>query len=104
MKTRIDLMTRVLLLVLSLGVGISSNAQDAEIKKAIRFLDIDQPTKAVETMNQALATYPTNNKLYYYLGYVQLKTGNPGQALKTFEKGVSLNPEEAINHVGLGAI
>lgn len=113
MKTSIDLMKKVLLLVLTLGVSIYSYAQDAEIKKAaqdaeikkaIRFLDIDQPTKAVETMNQALATYPTNNKLYYYLGYVQLKSGKKADALKTFEKGVSLNPEEAINHVGLGAI
>ena len=106
MKTSTELMKRMLLLVVLLTAGYVANAQaqETEIKKAIRFLDIEQPKKAVETLNQAITTYPTVTKLYYYLGYVQLKSGQRGEALKTFEKGVAANPEEAINHVGLGAI
>jgi len=84
--------------------GFSAIAQDEEIKKAERLLDKDQSGKAIEVLNQAITTYPAVTKLYYYLGYVQLATGENGQALKTFEKGVSLNDKDAINHVGLGAI
>lgn len=106
-------MKRALFFVAIIASGFSVAAQDAaaikaaqdvEVKKAIRFLEIEQPGKALETLNKAIATYPTATRLYYYLGYIQLKTGERGQALKTFEKGIAANPEEAINHVGLGAI
>jgi tetratricopeptide (TPR) repeat protein len=111
MKTSTELKKSFLLLVIVAMSGLSAIAQDAakvaqdaEIKKAIRFMDIEQKSKAIETLNQAIATHPTATRLYYYLGYVQLKTGDKGAALKTFEKGVAANPNEAINHVGLGAI
>ena len=103
-------MKSALFLAVILISGFSASAQvapaphDAEVKKAIRFLETEKPVKAVETLNQAITTYPTVAKLYYYLGYVQLKTGERGQALKTFEKGIASNPEEPLNHVGLGAI
>jgi tetratricopeptide (TPR) repeat protein len=104
MKTRIELMKKALFLFCVLTFSLSASAQEAEVKKAMRYLDIIQPSKAIETMNQAIKAYPENNELYYYLGYIYLKTGDKGQALKTFEKGVSVNPDKAINHVGLGAI
>src|SRR6478735_1314597 len=113
MRKSIELMKRALFLVAILASGFSVTAQDAatlkaaqdvEVKKAIRFLEIEQSGKAIQTLNQAIVTYPTATRLYYYLGYVQLKTGERGQALKTFEKGIATNPEEALNHVGLGAI
>lgn len=100
-------MKNALFLAAILACSFSVVAQDpgaAEVKKAIRFLDIEQPGKAIETMNQAIAANPTNTKLNYYLGYIQLKMGERGQALKTFEKGIASNPDEALNHVGLGAI
>lgn len=95
-----------LAVILTCGFSVAAQVapQDAEIKKAIRFYEIEQSGKAIETLNQAITTYPTATKLYYYLGYVQLKKGDRGQALKTFEKGVANNPEEPLNHVGLGAI
>lgn len=108
MKKSIELIKSALFLAVIFACGVSATAQvapqDAEIKKAIRFLETEKPGKAIETLNQAITTYPAVTKLYYYLGYVQLKTGERGQALKTFEKGIASNPEEALNHVGLGAI
>src|SRR6478735_825059 len=112
MRKSIELMKKAFLLVAILATGFSvaaqdaavKAAQDAEVKKAIRFLEIEQSGKAITTLNQAIVTYPTAARLYYYLGYVQLKTGERGQALKTFEEGIATNPEEALNHVGLGAI
>jgi tetratricopeptide (TPR) repeat protein len=103
MKTSTELMKRFALIFL-LFSGLTAFAQNAEIKQAERFLDKDQPTKAIETLNKAITTYPLETKLYYYLGYVQMKTGQSGQALKTFEKGASLNEKDAINQAGLGAI
>ncbi len=97
-------MKRVALLFGMIAFGVSVFAQDADIKIAERLLDKDQPAKAIEGLNKAILAYPLATKLYYYLGYVQLKTGETGQALKSFEKGVSVNEKEAINHVGLGAI
>ena len=111
MKMSIDLMKRIALLFVILTNGILVIAQEAdiksanaEIKKAERLVDIDQSIKAMEVLDQAISANPAVTKLYYYLGYVQLKTGENGKALKTFEKGVSLNDKDAINHVGLGAI
>lgn len=97
-------MKRVALLVVVLMQGLSAMAQNAEIKQAERLLDKDQPTKALEILNQAITKYPEATNLYYYLGYVQLKTGDTGKALQTFEKGVAADEKEAINHVGLGAV
>jgi tetratricopeptide (TPR) repeat protein len=113
MRKSIELMKRVLFLaaIITSGFSVAAQdaaavkaAQDAEVKKAIRFLEIEQPSKAIETLNQAIAANPTATRLNYYLGYVQLKTGDRSQALKTFEKGAASNPDEALNHVGLGAI
>lgn len=97
-------MRRVALLFVMIAFGVSVFAQDADIKIAERLLDKDQPAKAIEVLNKAIIAYPLATKLYYYLGYIQLKTGETGQALKSFEKGVSMNEKEAINHVGLGAV
>src|SRR5690242_3486349 len=103
MRKRIELMKRALFLVTIIAGGFSVAAQDAaaikaaqdvEVKKAIRFLEIEQSGKAIQTLNQAITTYPTATRLYYYLGYIQLKMGERGQALKTFEKGIAANPEE----------
>lgn len=90
--------------VVSLAFSTSLIAQDAEIKKAERFLDKAQPSKAIETLNQAITTYPEATKLHYYVGYVYLKRGELDKALKSFEKGISLNEKDAINHAGIGAI
>jgi tetratricopeptide (TPR) repeat protein len=104
MKTSIEPMKRIALAFFVIISSISATAQDAEIKQAERFLDKDQPSKALEVLNQAITTYPEVTKLYYYLGCVQLKTGEQGKALKTFEKGASLSEKDAMNQVGLGAI
>ncbi len=104
MKTSIESMKRIVLLFFVIASSISATAQDAEIKQAERLLDKDQPNKAVEILNQAIATYPEATKLYYYLGSIQLKAGEQGKALKSFEKGASLNEKDAINQAGLGAI
>jgi len=104
MKTSIEPMKRIALVFFVLASSIAATAQDAEIKQAERLLDKDQPNKAAEVLNQAIVAYPEATKLYYYLGYVQLKAGEQGKALKTFEKGASQSEKDAINQVGLGAI
>lgn len=104
MKISSDFMKRIVLLLALVTFGFSAVAQDAEIKQAQRLVDIDQSGKAIVLLQESITKYPEATKLYYYLGAVQLKTGDTGKALKTFEKGISVNAEEALNHVGLGAV
>ena len=107
---RIDFMKSAVLFALMLTASIFAVAQEADIKsanaaikKADRFLDLVQPTKAIEVLNQEISKNPLATKLYYYLGRTQLKMGDKGQALKSFEKGAA-NEKEALCQVGLGAV
>ncbi len=77
-------------------------AQDAEIKKALRLVDLEKPSKAKEVINQAIATYPAVPKLYYYQGYLLIKAGEYDAAIKSFDKGASLDEKGALNIAGKG--
>jgi len=81
---------------------VSLQAQDAEIKSALRLLDLDKPSKAREVINQAVVMYPTVSKLYYYQGYIQLKAGEVAPAIATFDKGITLNDKDGLNYAGKG--
>lgn len=75
-----------------------------EIQKSLRFLDIEQSNKAIESLNTLVAANPTDASLLYYLGYAQIKMGMLDQALASFEKGIQINDKEPLNYVGKGHV
>src|SRR5579871_4419835 len=85
---------------------VFSFAQDpnAEIKKADLLADHGKKKGAIESLQNAIKTYPDAAQLYYYLGQAQLNVNDQAGAKASFEKGAQLNPKEALNQVGLAQI
>jgi tetratricopeptide (TPR) repeat protein len=73
------------------------------VQQGLAQLDGDQPTKAKATMTAVVAATPTAENMYY-LGYVQLRSGDVEGAKATFEKGLAAEPKQPLNSVGLATI
>lgn len=77
-------------------------AQAQEIKSALRQLNGEQPTKALQTITKASQAYPEDLNALYYLGYVQAKTGDKKNAEISFQKIVDKDPKEGLGYAGKG--
>jgi len=75
-----------------------------EVKAALRFIDIEKPTKAIESLKTLVNKYPTDATVFYALGYAYIKKGELDQASAEFDKGIKLNDKEPINYVGKGYV
>lgn len=94
-----------LIMMLFLAVIASvSFAQNPDVKKAFRFIDIEQPSKGLSALEQLVSANPTNAGYLYYLGLAQLRTGAKDKALANFEKGISLDEKNGLNYAGKGHI
>jgi tetratricopeptide (TPR) repeat protein len=91
----------LLLYLFAIG-GSVSFAQDAEIRKSRRLIDVDHAAEAMAPIEAAIKQYPKDADLYYYLGYAQISNGQYEAAAKSFDAGISKNPKEAINYAGKG--
>lgn len=76
-------------------------SQTPEVQQAIRFLEHDQPSKALKAMEQINKASPTP-ETWFYLGYIQLKAGEREGAAQSFEKGIATDPKDALNYAGKG--
>lgn len=91
-------------LLIALLITASTNfafAQTPEIRKAFRYLDIEQPSKVIPALEQAVQADPEN---IYYLGLGYIKTGDLNKALATFEKGISADDRNPLNIAGKGHV
>lgn len=73
------------------------------VQQGLMQVDGDQPTKAKATMTAVVAASPTAENMYY-LGYVLLRNGDLAGAKSTFEKGLTTEPKQPLNGVGLATI
>jgi tetratricopeptide (TPR) repeat protein len=73
------------------------------VQQGLMQVDGDQPTKAKATMTAVVAASPTAENMYY-LGYVQLRNGDLAGAKATFEKGLTTEPKQPLNSVGLATV
>jgi tetratricopeptide (TPR) repeat protein len=73
------------------------------VQQGLMQVDGDQPTKAKATMTAVVAASPTAENMYY-LGYAQLRSGDLAGAKATFEKGLTTEPKQPLNSVGLATI
>src|SRR5688500_12208600 len=67
------------------------SAQTPEIRKAFRYLDIEQPSKVMPALEKAV-----NDENIYYLGLGYIRTGNLDKALETFEKGIKADDKNPV--------
>lgn len=80
------------------GLQDSADAQfvdidiDSEIGLVYRLLTGGRITEAIEQGTSALAEHPDNSSLNYQIGLMYKISGNVDNAIRAFEKAVSLNP------------
>ena len=89
---------------LLLGSALSLSAQQG-FKDGVEYYRADQPEEAAIILNNTLNDAGTDQSTaYYYLGQIALQMGDKAKAKADFDKGISLNPANGYNYVGLGAL
>ncbi|MFC4633211.1 tetratricopeptide repeat protein [Dokdonia ponticola] len=68
------------------------------------YLEMEQLDKYKATMNEVLEKDPNNPEIYYNLGVGEDKLGNKEEAIKNYEKAISLNPKYAAAYNNIGAL
>ena len=61
---------------------------------ALLLLIYDTPEKAHKYTTDLIKIYPTNNKLWWILAYIEYKRGNLSGALAASEKAYSISPDK----------
>ena len=93
-----------ILFSLLLGSALSLSAQQG-FKDGVEYYRADQPEEAAIILNNTLNDAATDQSTaYYYLGQIALQGGDKATAKADFDKGVTLNPSNGYNYVGLGAL
>jgi tetratricopeptide (TPR) repeat protein len=90
-------------LLVAAGLLFTGVVNGQTVQQGLAQLDGDQPTKAKATMTAVVAATPTAEN-QYYLGYVQMRTGDLAGAKATFEKGLAAEPKQPLNSVGLATL
>lgn len=91
--------TVMALIFAMLFIAATTNAQNPEVRKAFRLIDIEQPSKGLAALEQLASATPNSYNLYY-LGLAQLRLGQKDKALANFEKGIAANEKDGLNYAG----
>jgi tetratricopeptide (TPR) repeat protein len=86
-----------------LFIAATTNAQNPEVRKAFRLIDIEQPSKGLAALEQLASATPNSYNLYY-LGLAQLRLGQKDKAIANFEKGIAANDKDGLNYAGKGHV
>ncbi|CAN5313719.1 hypothetical protein BH09BAC5_BH09BAC5_01000 [soil metagenome] len=81
---------------------ISFGAAAQTLQEAIKLVDNEQYEKARSAFKALVAKEPTNGDNFFYFGDLMLLMENADSAKVLFQKGVDINPTNAITHIGLG--
>lgn len=88
-------------LLLLLAASTVSHAQSPDIRKGFRLIDIEQPSKGIAAIEQAVQANPAE---LYYLGLGYIRTGQLDKALATFDKGINENKKDGLSMAGKGHV
>ncbi|GAB3329644.1 hypothetical protein GCM10027299_33340 [Larkinella ripae] len=94
---------KALLTVVAAGLFGSLQAVAQDAQSGVKDLEAGRYNKAIQTF-QGLATSAPSAENFFYLGYAQLKAGNPDAAKQAFDKGAAADSKNQLNNVGLGAV
>lgn len=82
---------------------VYSQALAQDIATGLKQLDGNQACLAKETFEK-LATSTPSAENQFYLGYYHLRTKQPDLAKEAFDKGLTADPKNPLNKVGIGAV
>lgn len=86
-----------------LGSSLSVFAQG--YKDGVEYYKVNQFDKAKILLERNLNDPSTDKSLsYFYLGFIATKNNKLEEAKDYFNKGISANPENGFNYIGLGAL
>lgn len=85
------------------ALAVSGSAQG--FKDAVEYFRADQPEEAEIIINRTINDPATDKSMAnYFLGKIALQRENFENAKNFFEKGITINPNNGYNYVGLGEI
>ncbi|MDE6277379.1 MAG: tetratricopeptide repeat protein [Muribaculaceae bacterium] len=88
-----------------LAGSLVAGAQSQGYKDGIEYYKAGQYDNARTILERTLNDASTDKALAnYYLGQSYLAQGDKAKAVTFFKQGVNINPDEAFNYVGLGAV
>ncbi len=94
-----------LLLTMAAGFALSASAQTQGYMDGIEYFKADQFDNAREILQRTIDAPETDRATaLYYLGAVALQDGDNKTAADSFNEGITLNPKNGLNYVGLGAL
>ena len=98
-------MKKTVFLSLLLAGSLLASAQTQGYKDGIEYYKAGQYDNARTILERTINDATTDKSLAnYYLGQVALVQGDKAAAKSYFDKGLSLNPDNAYNYVGIGAL
>jgi tetratricopeptide (TPR) repeat protein len=92
------------LLVVMLSQPSRLIAQSAELAKAFRFIEIEQPTQATKILDELVTKEKRSPNLQYYIGLGYLRVGNLDAAIKSFDEGIGMKEKYGLNYAGRGHV
>lgn len=93
------------MLALVAMAAMTADAQNQGFQDGIEYYKVNQLDNAKEILTKTLNDASTDRSLaLYYLGAISLSEGDVASAKAAFDEGISLNPKNGLNYVGLGAI
>lgn len=84
------------------ALGTATMAQSLDDARAAVYAE--QYQKAKTMFNNLVKTQPTNPENYFYYGDLYLQLNNPDSAKVLFQKGISVDADYSLNHIGLGTV
>ena len=103
------------ILTAALAFVFAANALGQDLKSAILLTKSEQYDKAGEMLKQLIQKEPSNSKYFFYLGENYLLdyysdtisnslTEFTNLAKETFQKGITANPNDPLNYIGLAKV
>lgn len=90
-------------IALNLGLVLMGSAVFAQdLNDAKKAIDAEQYQKALSMLKSLVSSQASKGENYYNLGLVYLKTGEIDSARAVFTKGVTADPKNNLNLIGLG--
>ena len=97
-------MKKFLLASILLLSAVAINAQVPSLQEGIKHMENENYAAALNVFNSIAKNDPKNGTIYFYIGEVGYLTEDYPAAKKSYEKGLSINPQCAECKVGLGRL
>ncbi len=90
--------------LIGVGLMLVQTAPAQNLKDALKFTENHQFEEASKVFRKLIAEKPTDATNYYYMGENMYKSERFDSAAFYYEKGISVDANVALNHVGKGKI